>query len=72
MKPETKYIITFLNKKGKVKSRVGCNTENTVYYILSNWIFNEYNEYDESSEAIVLNTETRRKKVVPKKIIDKN
>lgn len=64
MKPETKYIITFLNKKGKVKSRVGCNTENTVYYILSNWCFSEY---DESSEAIVLNTETRRKKVIPKK-----
>ena len=69
MKTETKYIITFLNKKGKVKSRVGCNTENTVYYILNNW---QFNEYDEPSVAIVLNTETRRKKIVPKEIVDKN
>lgn len=52
-----------------MKSRVGCNTENTVYYILNNW---QFNEYDEPSVAIVLNTETRRKKVIPKKIVDKN
>lgn len=69
MKLETKYIITFLNKKGKVKSKVGCNTENTVYYIINNW---RSNEDDKSSIVIVLNTETRRKKVIPKKIVDKN
>lgn len=53
MKPETRYIITFLSKKGKVKSRVGCNTENTVCYIIR-----RFNDYGQPGIAIVLNTET--------------
>ena len=32
-----KYTIYFLKKNGKVKGKVGCNTLETVYYLVNTW-----------------------------------
>lgn len=32
-----RYTIMFLSKKGKVKGKVGCNTETTVNYLVNTW-----------------------------------
>lgn len=50
-----KYVITFLNRKGKIKSRVGCNTKDAVNFIITNWLSDEYKK---PGIAIVLDTET--------------
>ena len=32
-----RYTIMFLSKKGKVKGKVGCNTEATVNHLVNTW-----------------------------------
>lgn len=32
-----KYTIYFLKKNGKVKGKVGCNTYDTMKYLVNNW-----------------------------------
>lgn len=54
-----KYIITFMKKSGKVKSRVGCNSEETAKYIVKNWKESE----DAKGICIVTNMETKEEHV---------
>ena len=54
-----KYIITFMKKSGKVKGKVGCNSEETAKYIVKNW-----READDTKGiCIVTNTETKKEHV---------
>lgn len=53
------YIITFMKKNGKVKGRVGCNTEETGRYIVNEWLKNT----EKKGICIVYNTETKKEHV---------
>ena len=54
-----KYMITFMKKNGKVKGKVGCNSEETAKYIVKNWREAE----DTKGICIVTNLETKKEYV---------
>ena len=56
-----KYIITFMKKSGKVKGKVGCNSDATMGYIIENWKLS-----DKKGFCIVTNTETKKEDVYKK------
>lgn len=49
------YTITFMKKNGKIKGKVGCNSEETAQYIVKTW-----READDTKGiCIVTNHETK-------------
>lgn len=50
-----KYTIYFLKKNGKVKGKVGCNTLDTVYYLVDTWQVSP----DKKGICLVVNNETK-------------
>jgi hypothetical protein len=48
-----------MKKNGKVKGRVGCNTEETGRYIVNEWLKNT----EKKGICIVYNTETKKEHV---------
>ena len=56
------YTVTFMSKKGKVKGKVGCNTSQTVNYLVENWI----NNPDTKGICIVVNNEFATEEVYTK------
>ena len=57
-----KYIVLFLNKKGKVKSRVGCNKKVTAVYLKELWL----KDNDKKGICIIQDTETKEEEIFKK------
>jgi hypothetical protein len=50
-----KYTIFFIKKNGKVKGKVGCNTLDTVYYLVDTWQVDP----DKKGICLVVDNETK-------------
>jgi len=57
-----KYTVLFLNKKGKVKSRVGCNKRVTAIYIKEMWL----KDTEKKGVCIIQNNETKEEEIFKK------
>ena len=57
-----KYTITFISKKGKVKRKIGCNTEKTVNYIIENW----KNNPETKGMCLLINNENKEEEIYKK------
>lgn len=57
-----KYTIVFMKKNGKIKGRVGCNSEETLKHIVNNWRDSE----DTKGICIITNHKTNKEHVCTK------